>query len=306
MKNVVIFGNQQISIDCTQWLLKRRDVKIVAFVGCEKPRDHEYGYPSIKIFCNENDILFVSPPSLDEAFYELFKSWKPDICLSIYYRRILKSRYLSIPPMGFINLHPSLLPKYRGSMPTLWALFNNEKEVGSTIHYIDEGIDTGDIIAQKKYTLSRNITGYRLHTSLMKIGFSLFKKTFSLILNGRAVRTKQSHESATYFSSFNQQLLTVDWYSSSDKILSKIRALTKPYDGAVTHILDKDIIFWHAKKFMLSNKNLRGPGIIMKTYKDGTFVVSCIDGFLLVTEFTILETTQDFNSKYICIGNKFI
>lgn len=306
MKRIVIFGNQQISIDCSAWLQKQKNVEIVAFVGCEKPKDKKYGYPSTRAFCEKNNIPFFAPNRLDDTFFDLFKRWKADICLSIYYRNIFRSRYLSIPSMGFVNIHPSLLPKYRGSMPTLWALFNNEKEVGSTIHYIDECIDTGDIIAQKKCALPRNITGYRLHTNLMKIGFLLFKKTFPLILKGKATRKKQIHANATYFSSFNQKLRVIDWYSALDRILSKIRALTRPYDGAVTQLLDKDIIFWHARKFPLSNKNLRGPGIIMKTYKNGTFIVSCIDGFLLVTEFTILETTQDFNSKYICIGNKFI
>ena len=305
-KRVVIFGNQQVALDCAAWLLKRKDINLIAFVGCEKLKDKKYGYPSTRMFCNKNNIRYIDPERLDDTFFKLFKTLKPDLCLSIYYRNIFQSKYLAAPSLGFVNLHPSLLPKYRGSMPTLWALFNNEKEVGSTIHYIDKRIDTGDIIAQKKYTLPRNITGNRLHVNLMNIGFRLFKKTFPLVLKGKAPQEKQNDAEATYFSSFNQKLRLIDWYSPSDKIVSKIRALTKPYDGAVSHLLDKDIVFWNARKFRLSNRYLRGAGIIMRTYKNGTFVVSCIDGFFLVSDFIISETTRDFYSKYIYVGNKFI
>ena len=306
MKRIVIFGNQQAAIDCAGWLLNRHDVQIIAFVGCEKPQDKQYGYPSTSFFCREKNIPFFDPSTLDNAFYELFKRWRPDLCLSIYYRRIFNERYLSVPPMGFINMHPSLLPKYRGSMPTLWALFNNEKKAGVTLHYIDRGIDTGDIIAQKIYSVPPAITGYALHRNLMGFGFHLFKKIFPLVLTGRITRIKQNHTEATYFSAYNETLRAIDWYSPSERILSRIRTLTRPYAGAVARVLNKDIIFWSARKYILSKKKLRGPGKIVKVQKNGAFVVSTIDGFILVTDNSLSETFQKKRQTCIAVGNTFI
>lgn len=292
MKKIVIFGNQQAAIDCTGWLLKRRDVQVIAFVGCERAQDKQYGYPSTRFFCEKNKIPFFEPSVLDDAFYKLFKSWKPDVCLSIYYRRIFNERYLSVPPMGFMNMHPSLLPKYRGSMPTLWALFNNEKKVGTTLHYIDRYIDTGDIIAQKIYSVPPMITGYILHKNLMHLGFQLFKEIFPRFLKGKIDSIKQNHREGTYYSSYNESLRFIDWLSPSERILSRIRTLTRPYAGAVAKVLGNDIIFWGAGKYTLSKKNLRGPGKIIKVFKNGHFVVSTIDGFIKITDSSVLNKNK--------------
>ncbi len=286
---IVIFGNQQVAIDCAMWIQKRKDIQLAAFVGCEHQRDKKYGYPSTLDFCQRQRIPFFQPEHLDDAFYALFRSWKPDLCLSIYYRNIFTKRFLTVPPMGFINLHPSLLPKYRGAMPSLWALFNGEKKVGITLHYIDEGIDSGDIIVQKSYTLPRRITGYKLHIRLMWMGMSLIKSYLPRILNNTAPRTLQNHNEATYYSAFETKSRTIDWFSTSDRILSRIKALTKPYDGAMTHVLEKEVIFWNGLKYKLSKHYLKPSGRVMKVFKNGSFVVSSVDGFLLITDYTISD-----------------
>jgi methionyl-tRNA formyltransferase len=304
IKRVVIFGNQQISLDCARWLLKQKSVELIGFVGCERPRDKQYGYPSARRFCEKYGVPYYQPEKLDEKFYEVFKSWKPDICLSIYYRLIFNTRYLSVPRLGFVNLHPSLLPKYRGAMPSLWALFNGEKKVGVTMHYIDRGIDSGDIIAQKSYVLPENITGFALHTRLMEIGLGLIKKYFLRIINNAVKSVPQDHSHASYYSAFDPKLRTIDWFSSGDRILSRMRALTKPYDGAVTHVGEKEVIFWSGKKYTLSKKNLRQPGKVIKVFKNHTFVVSCVDGFLHIKDFTV--SVDGYKGQSISLGDRFM
>jgi methionyl-tRNA formyltransferase len=303
MKRIVIFGNQEISINCTSWLQKQRNVQVIAFVGCEKPLDKKFGYPSTRIFCKQKNIEYFDPPKLDDAFYTIYKRWKPDLCLSIYFRNIFPKKYISVPSLGFVNIHPSLLPKYRGSMPTLWALLNEEKTMGITMHYINQGIDTGDIISQKIYKVSPHTTGYQLHTALMVVGFQLFKETFPRILSKTAPRRKQHHTEATYYSMYHEKLREIDWYNSSNRILSRIYALTKPYAGAITHTDDKNIIVWKAKISNLSKKNLRGPGKIVKVFGDGSFIVSTIDGFLRITDYSILDGAHRILPKRIRIGS---
>lgn len=303
-KKIVIFGNQQVAIDCANWLRKQNNVQLVAFVGCERLRDKKYGYPSTRAFCTRHHIPFFQPEHLDDAFYKLFKSWQPDLCLSIYYRYIFSNRFLKVPRTGFINLHPSLLPKYRGAMPSLWALFNGEKKVGVTLHYIDRGIDSGDIIAQKTYILPRNIIGYTLHVRLMRFGMQLIKQYIPRILKNNAPRIQQDHSAASYYSAFDPTLRVIDWFSSSDRILSRVLALTKPYDGAVTHLLGKDVIFWNGRKYRRSKRNLKQPGKVLKVFENGSFVVSCVDGFLHVTDFAV----QGLNHKKgsILLGARFM
>ena len=100
----------------------------MAVVGCESKQDELFGYPSVEEYCQKNGISYYNPNGLDNQFLELIKNLKPDLCFSLYYRNIFSPSYISIPPMGFINIHPSLLPKYRGPIPTFWALLNNEKK----------------------------------------------------------------------------------------------------------------------------------------------------------------------------------
>ena len=302
-KRIVIFGNQQAAIDCARWIGGLKKIELVAFVGCERPRDKEYGYPSVRTFCKNDNIPFYQPEQLDDAFFSLFESWRPELCLSIYYRNIFSKKFLNVPLMGFINLHPSLLPKYRGAMPTLWAQFNGEKTVGITLHHIDEGIDSGDIITQKEYKLPRNITGYELHTHLMQVGVKMIKRYFFQLLKHNAPRIRQHHADASYYSAFNPNLRTIDWFSSSDRILSRMRALTRPYDGAITHLQGKNVIFWKARKYRLSKHNLKQPGKIIRVFKDGSFIVSCVDGFLHITDFTTQRTLP--RGESIALGAKF-
>lgn len=304
MKKIIVFGNQQIAIDCIKILTNTRDTNLLAVVGCERERDSVFGYPSLKKFCQENNIVYYNPEKLNSQFLEIIKGLKPDICFSIYYRNIFSPDYISVPSMGFINIHPSLLPKYRGSVPTFWAFLNNEKEIGTTMHYVNSGIDSGDIIAQIDCEIPKEITGYELNDLLIEKGVELFSKQLPLILKNENKRIKQNHVNATYFGPFSQKLRTINWYLSVEEINRQIQALTKPYSGAKASIIDKDILFWKAQVIEYSKEKLSGPGKIIKVQND-EFIVSGVDGFLMIKDFEILETSKSNKDKYIKIGNSF-
>lgn len=304
MKKVVIFGNQQIAIDCLNILKKRNDVWIAAVVGCEKVEDYDFGYPSLRQFSIRNNLTYYNLQRLDGNFLKIFKKLKPDLCFSFFYRKIFKPDFLSIPPMGFINIHPSLLPKYRGPVPTLWALLNDEAEVGVTLHYIDSGIDTGDIIAQSRIKSLRLTSGYKLLKKLMKEGTLLFKRELSSILAGTNTRVKQNHHQASSFGQFHEKLRIIEWRQPINKVLRRIQAFTKPYIGARSYIQNQEIIIWKARLTKLSRKRLSEPGKIIKV-KGAQFIVSGVDGFLLVIEYTLPKTLDRDIGKYIKPGNKF-
>lgn len=304
MKKIIVFGNQQIAIDCIKILINTKDVNLLAVVGCERERDSMFGYPSLKKFCQENNIVYYNPEKLNSQFLEIIKGLKPNICFSIYYRNIFSPDYISVPSMGFINIHPSLLPKYRGPIPTFWALLNNEKKVGVTLHYMDSGIDTGDIIAHIDYEIPKEITGYELNNLLIEKGVRLFKKQLPLILKSENKRVKQTHEIATYFGPFNQKLRTINWYLPVEQINRLIQALTKPYGGAKASIIYKEIIFWKAQIVEYSKEKLSGPGKIVKVQND-EFMVSGVDGFLMIKDFEILKISKINKDKYIKIGTSF-
>ena len=155
---VVIFGCQQIAVDFISFL-KNNNVSIPLIITYELPLDKTYGYESVieKFSNGETEVL--NPKSVNINIINKVKSINPDIIFSIYYRKILPKSLLKIPRLGCINIHPSLLPKYRGPIPTAWAIENGESEFGITIHYMDEGIDTGDILVQKEYQILENETG---------------------------------------------------------------------------------------------------------------------------------------------------
>lgn len=302
MKKIIVFGNQQIAIDCIKILASTKDVNLLAVVGCERERDGRFGYPSLKKFCQENNIIYYNPEKLDNQFLEIIKELDPDICFSVYYRNIFSPDYISIPPMGFVNIHPSLLPKYRGSVPTFWALLNNEKEIGVTMHYIDRGIDSGDIIVQTKHKIPENITGFELNNIMVREGLTLFRKQLPLILMGKNKRVKQNEASATYFGPFSKKLRVINWLSPIEQIKRKVQALTKPYSGAKSFILDEELIIWEVEILKAYKKNLFDLGKITEVRNNG-FVVSGVDGFLLIKDFE-LSNSQNI-SKYIKIGNSF-
>lgn len=287
MIKIIIFGNTKLAIDCIREVSSNKDTQLVAVVGCDTMLDIKEGNPSIKKYCERKKIKYYNPEKLDDKFYEVIRKLNPDLCFSILYRKIFKINYISLPKMGFINMHPSLLPRYRGPVPRLWMMLNGESFSGVTYHYIDEGIDSGNIIAQDKFAIPKNISGYDFNKLIIQNAFRLFKKILPDILNFSAKSKKQDHKRATYFAQYNDSLRDIDWLQKSDLILRRILAMTNPYKGARGMLNGSNIIIWNAKKVSISKKRLSGPGKIIKVFKDNKFIVSTVDGFLIITDFKV-------------------
>lgn len=304
MKNVIVFGTQRIAIDCIKFLKNSKDINLLCVIGSENESDKLYGYHSISEFCRKENLKYYSYEKLDVPFIYSLKKLDPVFCFSFYYRKIFKEQLITLPSEGFINIHPSLLPKYRGPVPSMWALLNGDFETGVTLHNIDKGIDSGDIIAQKKVKIDSTISGFELNNKLMEEGSRLFEKTLPLILSNRVKRVKQNHKDATYYGAFKPAVLQINWFDKSEKIYNRVRTFKKPYLGARATVAGKEVVFWSSEIISYPKTNLGGPGKIVKVNPDHSFIVSTVDGHLFIKEYEF-KGKESFE-KYIYPGNVFL
>ena len=202
---------------------------------------------------------------------------KPDVIFSFYYRRMVKPELLAIPPAGCLNLHGSLLPKYRGRCPVNWVLINGEKETGVTLHYMTPKPDDGDIVAQEKVSISDDDTAVTLFKKMTSAAAQLLDKALPAVLAGKAPRKKQDSALASYFGGRRPEDGAIDWTRKAEEVRNLVRAVTRPYPGAFTFSGDRKLIIWSAAVKPLA-KPAR-PGAVLNT---SPLTVACGKGALQV------------------------
>ena len=261
-------------------------------------------FPSpVKEFALEKNIPVYQPEKVknNEQFLEKVKSLKPDVICVVAYGKILPKEILDIPKYGCINVHGSLLPKYRGAAPIQWAVLNGDKETGITTMYMDVGMDTGDMILKEKIEIGDNETTGELWNRLSKIGGKLLVETLKQIENGTAPREKQS-EDFTMAPMLNKEMAKINWENqTAQEIKNLVRGLN-PIMGAYTFLHGKKIKFWKvdiiAKNeiFAESFESFKNGTVVVSDQKDGLFIKTK-DGILKVLEI------QGENSRKMNIGD---
>ncbi|MCL5284127.1 MAG: methionyl-tRNA formyltransferase [Armatimonadetes bacterium] len=182
----------------------------------------------------------------DRDFIEHVRRLSPDVVVLAAFGQIIPRRLLEIPPMGPINVHASLLPKYRGAAPIQWALISGEIETGVTTMWMDEKLDTGDILLQKTVPIQHEDNSQSLTERLAKVGADLLMETLYLLEQGNCPRISQNHEEATYAPILKPEDGYLDWEWKSRMVLNRIRGVT-PKPGAYTEIKDRRIKIWRAE-----------------------------------------------------------
>jgi methionyl-tRNA formyltransferase len=181
------------------------------------------------------------------SFYtDEIKSFKADFILVAGWYYKIPAEIINSVSKGCAGFHSSLLPKYRGGAPLVWALINGETETGITFFYFDEGTDTGDIIAQKKILIAEDDNIKTLTDKTTAAAFEILREFIPMIANGTAPRIKQDHSQATYYPQRKPEDGLIDWSWEPQRIKNFIRAQTKPYPGAFTIINGKKVIIWDA------------------------------------------------------------
>ena len=213
-----------------------------------KGRGMKLAYSPVKEYALEKNLKIYQPIKIknNTEFLDEIKTLAPDVICVVAYGKILPKEILEIPKLGCINVHGSLLPKYRGAAPIQWAVLNGDKTTGITTMYMNEGMDTGDMILKEKVEIGPEETTGELWQKLSKIGGEILVKTLKLIEEGKAPREKQTEE-ATLAPMLNKEMALIDWENSdANKIHNLIRGLN-PIMGAYSYIDGKKIKFWKSK-----------------------------------------------------------
>lgn len=213
-----------------------------------KGRGMKLAYSPVKEYALEKNLKIYQPIKIknNTEFLDEIKTLDPDVICVVAYGKILPKEILEIPKLGCINVHGSLLPKYRGAAPIQWAVLNGDKTTGITTMYMNEGMDTGDMILKEEVEIGPEETTGDLWQKLSKIGGEILVKTLKLIEEGKAPREKQTEE-ATLAPMLNKEMALIDWENSDvNKIHNLIRGLN-PIMGAYSYIDGKKIKFWKSK-----------------------------------------------------------
>ena len=215
----------------------------------------------VKEFGLEKDIPVYQPLKIrnNDSFIDEMKNLNPDVICVVAYGKILPKEILEIPKLGCINVHGSLLPKYRGAAPIQWAVINGEKQTGITTMYMDIGMDTGDMILKEVVDIGEDETTGELWDRLSKIGGKLLVNTLKLIESGNAPREKQGDD-FTIAPMLDKEMAQIDWNEKTAlEIKNLVRGLN-PIMGAYTFINGKKIKLWKVR--VISNNEIVGAGLV--------------------------------------------
>ena len=217
----------------------------------------------------------------DEEFVQTLHSLNPDVIVVVAFGQIITKEILELPRYGCINVHASLLPDYRGAAPIQWAVINGEKESGVTIMRMDEGLDTGDMIAKTVVVLDAQETGGSLFEKLSAAGAKLLVDTLRSLQNGTAIYEKQPEESPTpYATMIRKQMGVVDFTKGADEIERLIRGLN-PWPSAYTHLNGKTLKLWQA--FVANEQSGMPAGSVVRMDKQGIWIQTG-DNLLCITD----------------------
>lgn len=262
----------------------------------------------VKEYALEKKLKIEQPQKIrnNTEFIEKLKSIAPEVICVVAYGKILPKEILDIPSKGCINVHGSLLPKYRGAAPIQWAVLNGDKTTGITTMYMDDGMDTGDMILKQEVEIGKNETTGELWNRLSSVGAKLLVETLKQIENGTAPREKQG-EDFTTAPMLDKTMAKINWEEqTTEQIKNLVRGLN-PIMGAYAILNDKKYKFWKVdtaeqKEIIAENiELLRSGTVIVSDSRDGLFIKTK-DGILKVLEIQG-ENAKKMNIQDFLRGN---
>ena len=238
--DVVFMGTPDFAVPVLEMLINSTNVVLVVTQpDKEVGRKKEIKYCPVKEVAIKNNIEVFQPVRIRNDF-EIIKSLKPDLIVTCAYGQIIPQELLDIPRLGAVNVHASLLPKYRGAAPIQWVLLNGEDETGVSLMYMDAGMDTGDTFAQEKYLIKDTDNVGTLHDELSKMGALLLERNLDDIINNSTNRVKQDDSMATYAPMIKREDEEIDINDKGKNIINKIRAFN-PWPLAYIKIQDEEL-----------------------------------------------------------------
>ncbi|MBR4663265.1 MAG: bifunctional UDP-4-amino-4-deoxy-L-arabinose formyltransferase/UDP-glucuronic acid oxidase ArnA [Lentisphaeria bacterium] len=273
----VVFAYHNIGCEGIQALLDNGIEIQSVFTHADNPAENTW-FRSVAELASSKGIELNAPADPNHPLWvERIRKMKPDFIFSFYYRNLLGKELLAIPKKGAINLHGSLLPKYRGRCPINWAVLNGEKEAGVTLHYMTEKPDAGDILAQEKFPIGPDDTALDVHQKAAKAAAVLLKKALPKLKKGTLKGIPQDNEKSTYYGGRKPADGVIDFNKSAAEIRNLVRAVTRPYPGAFAFLGEKKYLFWQVSEVKAAKK--AAPGTILST---SPLTVACGKGAIRV------------------------
>ncbi len=281
---VIFMGTPDFAVGTLEEIVKNGHDVVLAVTQPDKPkgRGKEMQFPPVKECALSHGIEVYQPKRIKEQeCIDYLASFQPDIIIVAAFGQILPKAILDMPPYGCVNVHASLLPKYRGAAPIQWAVINGDEITGVTTMRMDIGLDTGDMIAKREIRLADDETGGSLFDKLSEVGAKLCVETMDMIEQGNAEYTPQDNLLATHTSMISKELGNINWEQSAVDIERLIRGLN-PWPSAYTYLEDGKLLkVWSAH--VVSDSADYEPGCIIKVTKDA-MEVQAKDGVLSLKE----------------------
>jgi len=278
---ILFMGTPDFAVPVLKGLLAGSDqvVAVVTQPDREKGRGKKRTPPPVKAEALAAGVSVLQPTKIKtQEFRETLEEFKPDIIVVAAYGRILPPSILDLPRLGCINVHGSLLPKYRGAAPIQWAVINGETEVGVTIMKMDEGMDTGDILLSARILASPDETAGSLFEKLANLGARTLSQALDLLREDKLTATPQNHKDATLAPMLNKEHGIINWSRSATELHCWIRGLD-PWPTAYSFLEHKRFRFFAPSVVQVSNNST--PGTILRADKKGLLVATGRDALLL-------------------------
>lgn len=278
---IIFMGTPEFAVPSLEKIISDGHEVMAVFTQPDKPKGRGYHLtpPPVKTAALNHGIKVYQPLTLkDEGTISVIRDIAPDCIVVVAYGRILPQSVLEIPKYGCVNVHASLLPRYRGAAPIQWSVINGEAETGVTTMFMAKGLDTGDMILKGKTKIGENETFGELHDRLMEIGAETLSKTLSLLKDSAAPREKQDDGQSNYAPMIDKNVAKIDWSKQANSIHNLVRGLN-PAPAAFTELNGK-MLKIHETRLTGETSNLKA-GVVTDSGKDGIHVC-CGDGKVIL------------------------
>lgn len=295
---VIFMGTPDFAVPSLQALLDRGDDICAVFTQPDKPkgRGHKLQPPPVKELALRHSLPVLQPDTLrDEAVQESIAELEPDAIIVVAYGKLLPPKVLSVPRLGCINVHGSLLPKYRGAAPIQWAVINGEKTTGVTTMFMAEGMDTGDMLLKSETEVGPEETSGELFDRLKLLGAKLLTETLDKLEQGELKAIPQDGTQATLAPLLKKEMSALDWSEPAQRIHDRIRGLN-PWPCAAAVLDGKRVK-------LLASQVIEGEGVPGTAYNlDGELAAACGRGMLRITELQA-DTGKRMSGKDYLLGH---
>ncbi len=274
MLNIVFMGTPDFAVPALRALHKHGHQVdlVITQPDRRKGRGRKLALPPVKTAALELGLTVAQPDTIrNPQFHQKMQTLAPDLFVVVAFGHILSRTLLDIPRLGAINVHASLLPKYRGPAPIQWALLDREKQTGVTTMFLDTGVDTGDMLHKAATTITPQDTAATLHDRLAELGGTVLIETLQALEAKTLTPQPQDHNQATHAPLLQKQDGRINWQDSAEAIEARVRAMT-PWPGAFTKFNDKPLKIHRAQ--IVNRQTDAKPGSVLTSFPDELWVAT--------------------------------